>query len=67
MTAKELRKALKGIPDNTPIYIRDHDHDTYETNSKARNAELLNQVDMGQPDELDECYRIEGDYFVISA
>lgn len=67
LTAGKLRKLLIGIPANTPIYIADHDHGTYETNSIARIAKLINQEDADpwDVDRLAEVQKITGPYFVI--
>lgn len=66
LTVSDLRKALKGLKGNTPVYVSDHDHGKYETISKAYRAEKLNQEEADPWDEVDEDFKIEGDYFVVS-
>lgn len=69
LTVGKLKKALRGLPDNMPVYTRDHDHSEWETNGRASDAVVLNQADMDDyaQQSLDENseFKIEGDYFVV--
>lgn len=69
LTVGKLKKALKGLPDNTPVYTQDHDHAEYETNGLARYATLMNQKDatdyQRKQQDLDGDFKIEGPYLVI--
>jgi hypothetical protein len=62
LTVKDLHKALKGVPGNTPVYTADHDHSKYEWNGKAGRAELINQ---SGAERVDKEFAIKGNYFVI--
>lgn len=64
MKAIELKRLLNGIPDDTELYIKDHDQSEYETNGRVTHALYLNQHNA--PKEIEKCFKIEGDYFVIS-
>lgn len=65
LTVSELRKKLTGIPGNTPIYLRDHDHGRYEVNSAASIVELLDQSEADPWDDVPEI--IPGKYLIISS
>lgn len=62
LTVKDLRRALKGVPGNTPVFTADHDHGKYEWNSRARTAELVNQLGV---ERVQEEFKLKGNYFVI--
>jgi len=68
MTVADLRKAIKGVDGKMPIYSRDHDHSTYETNGPIGLVEVLDQEDMDEWDKksLDEPHIIKGKYLVIA-
>lgn len=38
MTVKELKKALRGVPDDAIVILQDHDHSDDEWNGSASNA-----------------------------
>lgn len=61
MTVSELRKALKGIKGDTPVYMADHDHGTYETNSLVNRVMLIDQknADDWEIKRLDKEFHIE--------
>ncbi len=69
LTVGQLKKALKGIDDKTPIYLADHDHSEWETNGQANRVEVINQKDFDQwtQDRLkkDSQFKIDGTYVVI--
>jgi hypothetical protein len=68
MKVKDLRKALKGVNGNMDVYTKDHDHSEYETNGLAGYAEVVNQKNMDEyeKERLDPCFKIKGNYFVVS-
>lgn len=69
MTVAELRKELRGIPGDMPVYIADHDHAEWETNSIAGCVFVVNQTTLSNNDrrELDKDpnFKIKGKYLVI--
>jgi len=69
LTVGQLKKALKGIDDKTPVYLADHDHSEWETNGQANRVEVINQKDFDQwtQDRLkkDSEFKIDGTYVVI--
>ena len=69
LTVGKLKKALKGIPDSTPIYTVDHDHSEWETNGRANRVELVNQKDFDdrtqQELERNPEFKIKGSYLAI--
>lgn len=69
LTVGQLKKALKGIDDKTPVYLADHDHSEWETNGQADRVEVINQKDFDQwiQDRLkkDNEFKIDGNYVVI--
>jgi hypothetical protein len=69
LTVKELRKALRGVPDNMPVYIADHDHAEYGTNSIAGLAYVVDQNELNEFEkeslERNPEFKIKGKYFVI--
>lgn len=67
MTVKELKKALRGMPDNAPVYTRDHDQRDYEVNYLVREVELLNREDANEYELRNANFNIEGDYVVLGS
>jgi hypothetical protein len=69
MIVADLRKALKGVRGNLEVYTRDHDHGKYETNGLARCGEVINQKEMNnwEREHLDDIFKIDKKYFVVSA
>jgi alpha-N-acetylglucosamine transferase len=69
LTVGQLKKALKGIDEKTPVYLADHDHSEWETNGQANRVEVINQKDFDEwtQDRLkkDSQFKIEGTYVVI--
>ena len=69
LTVGQLKKALKGIDDKTPVYLADHDHSEWETNGQANRVEVINQKEFDQwtQDRLnkDSQFKIDGNYVVI--
>lgn len=69
LTVGQLKKALKGIKDSTPVYLADHDHSEWETSSRANYLEVINQKDLDdyakQKLEEDPYFKIKGEYVVI--
>jgi len=69
LTVGQLKKALKGIDEKTPVYLADHDHLEWETNGQANRVEVINQKDFDQwtQDRLkkDSQFKIDGTYVVI--
>ena len=69
LTVGQLKKALKGIDDKTPIYLADHDHSEWETNGQASSIDIVNQKNFDQwiQDRLerDSEFKIDGNYVVI--
>ncbi len=61
MTVSQLRKKLKGIDGNLPVYIADHDHAEYETNSIANQAYVVDYKDLS--DYSKEQMKKRGDEF----
>ena len=50
MKVSKLIRVLKKMPQNLEIYMADHDHGTYETNSIANNCELIDKSKMTDTD-----------------
>jgi hypothetical protein len=69
LTVGQLKKALKGIDDKTPIYLADHDHSEWETNGQANQVQVINQKDFDQWIQArlkkDSQFKIDGNYVVI--
>lgn len=65
MNVGELKRLLHGVPNGTPIYIKNHDNGNYENAGIVTDAQYLNQHNSN--DEIEDCFKIDGDYFVISA
>jgi len=70
LTVGELKKALKGINNNVPVFNVDHDHSEWETNGAAGYAELRNQNNMSNYakeclEKDDGIFKIKGNYFAI--
>lgn len=68
MTVKQLKEKLKGVPDNTPVYLADHDHADYETNCLAYSVHIQNQKDAGADwhnNKFNDAFKIKGTYLVI--
>lgn len=71
MTVSELRKKLKGLKGDMPVYISDHDHGEYETNGSLGSVKVINHSNM---DEMDlkshrrDGFEIKhGDYLSLKA
>lgn len=67
MTVSELRKKLKGVNGDLPVFVSDHDHGRYEWNGKVGDVLLLNQRDMDDFERkaLDKNFAIIGNYISI--
>ena len=61
-TVGQLRKALKNLPANMPIYVSDHDHGTYETNGPLHVAEVKDQAEAEPWRPIEKDFEIEGPY-----
>ena len=62
ITVRELLKALKDVPKDTPIYTAAHDQPTTGTDGSVFQVIFINQRDEG---EIEECYKLHGDYVVL--
>lgn len=66
MTVKELKKALRGVPDNLVVWVADHDQDPEigELNGSVSSAEVCELSDWR---EIEPEWRdmLEGGFFVI--
>lgn len=51
MTVKQLIAKLKKMPQGLPIYIADHDHGQYETNSIVGTCEIVDKEDMDESEK----------------
>jgi len=71
LTVGDLKKALRGLPKDMPVYTQDHDHAEWETNGLAGWCGVRNQLDMDDyaqeqlSKDKDDCFKIDGDYFVV--
>lgn len=65
MKVGDLKRLLNGIPDNTPLYVKNHDNGEYENSGQVAYAAYLNQHNAHS--KIDDCHKIDGDYFIISA
>lgn len=69
LTVGKLRKCIRGVNPNMVVYIADHDHAEYETNSVAGLAYVVDQSNLSEfeKERLDKNpeLKIEGKYFVI--
>lgn len=68
LTVGDLKDQLFHVPDKTPVYIADHDHGDFETNSRAFSVALLNQKNAAKTGQkISKEFVINGDYLVIHA
>lgn len=70
MTVKELKEKLKSMPDNLTVYLADHDHAEYETNSRAHSVDIVDQKNASEKwhnDPFNSCFKIKEKYVVIHA
>lgn len=65
MNVSDLRKAIRRLDGNMPVFIADHDHGEYEYNSIAGSAKVMNQDGKTASQEIGHEFIIEGDYLVI--
>ena len=79
MTVKDLRKAMRGLDPNTPVYTRAHDNEDWETQGPVTSVELFDQSDPDIQERMSEescrglrgklhvqANRIDGAYLLLS-
>lgn len=70
MTVGELKKALRGLPNDMIVMCADHDHAEWETNGTPSSAGVVNQKYMSdyahqELEKNDGVFKIKGDYFLL--